>query len=89
MNTKSLGVRGGFRRNRTFDVAVGARIKARRERKKLSQIDLGEMIGVTGAQMSRYEGGKTSCDPATLVVIAEKLGCKVSALIDGLKADAT
>jgi len=88
MSPKSLGVRGGSRRSVEFDQAVGARIKARRERKKISQTDLGEMIGVTGAQISRYEAGKTSCDPATLAIIAEKLGCKAGALIDGLKADA-
>lgn len=78
---------GGARRDRVFDIAVGARIRARRQKKEFTQTELAELIGVTGGQLSRYEAGETTCEPATLSLLAGALGCKPGAFIDGLEVE--
>lgn len=78
---------GGGRRDPAFDAAVGARIRDRRKLKKLSQDELAEQIGTSGGQVSRYEAGETTVEPAMLALIAECLGCKPGVFLDGLKVD--
>lgn len=68
-----------------FDRAVGARIKAKRQTVGITQTDLGEKIGFSVPQVSKYESGDVTCEPATLAMIAAALGCKASDFVDGIK----
>lgn len=68
-----------------FDEAVGARIRAKRQAAELSQAELGEKIGSSFSQVSRYEIGQTTCEPATLALLAQALDCKPSDFLDGIK----
>jgi len=53
-----------------------------REKKGLTQIDMAEIFGRTQAWYSRIERGKINTFAEERVIIARKLGCKVSDLFD-------
>ena len=62
-------------------MALGARIRVRRNELKLSQSVLGDAIGVTYQQIQKYEKGLDRISVSTLVKIARRLGSTVAALI--------
>lgn len=68
-----------------FNRMVGLRIQARRQRWNMTQAQLGEKIGFSFAQVSRYESGESPCEVSTLALIADALGCKASDFLDGIK----
>lgn len=68
-----------------FDRDVGARIKTKRQAAGLTQTDLGKKIGFSVPQVSKFESGDVTCEPATLAMIAAALGCKASDFVDGIK----
>lgn len=70
---------------KAFDRAVGARIKARRNDLGLLQRQVTDDIGISDAQLSRYESGEATTEPYMLARLAEKYGCKPSAFIDGIE----
>lgn len=70
---------------KAFDVAVGARIRERRKAAGLKQEPAAELVGISPAQLSRYENGETSTEPAMLARLAEAFGCKTSDFLDGIE----
>ena len=68
-----------------FDREVGERIRFFRQADEQSQGALAALVGISVAQVSRYESGETTCEPHMLALIAEALGCKPSAFMDGIK----
>lgn len=64
-----------------FDKVVGNNIRTRRTSKGLTLTQLGDEVGTTASQVSRYESGDNTCEPYTLSRIAAALGCKVQVLI--------
>lgn len=56
--------------------AVGARIKAMREAKGLSQAALGDAVGVSYQSINQYEKGRSSVVPEMLGKLALALGCR-------------
>jgi transcriptional regulator with XRE-family HTH domain len=52
------------------DVHVGARVRAERVRRGLSQTELGQAIGVTFQQIQKYERGANRISASMLVRIA-------------------
>lgn len=64
---------------------IGASIRAAREAKQMTQLDLGHALGWTGpdagAQISRFESGNKEPRISTLQRIAAALGVTVSQLI--------
>jgi len=55
-------------------MGVGDRIRLARESKKLSQADLGRLLGRGQTTVAGYEAGKAEPDLETILRIAQKLG---------------
>lgn len=62
---------------------IGARIRETRIAAKIKQTELGEAVGVSEGQISRYESGETPTSNAMLMLIAQRLGCTASYLLEG------
>ena len=60
---------------------VGKRIKEERSKKKMSQKELADKIGVQNSTLSQYEHGKSEPNQEILFKIASALGINVSDLI--------
>ena len=56
-----------------IDEAIGARIRAFRLQRKLSQTDLGETLGVTFQQIQKYAKGTNRVSGSRLVALCELL----------------
>ena len=65
----------------SIDVAVGARIRRRRTRIRMSRSRLAKALGVTFAQVQKYENGSNRIAASTLVRIAELLETSVAAIV--------
>lgn len=63
------------------DIALGARIRVRRNELKLTQETLAEALGVTYQQVQKYERGIDRISVSMLIKIARRLDCTVAALI--------
>jgi len=66
------------------DVHVGARIRLRRKELRVSQTDLGEMLGLTFQQVQKYERGANRVSASKLFEIAKGLGVSIAYFFDGL-----
>lgn len=66
--------------------AVGRRIREARERKSLSQPELGGLIGKQGHQVWRYEDGRNVPGSDVIVPLAEHLGVSPAWLLYGREA---
>jgi transcriptional regulator with XRE-family HTH domain len=64
------------------DVAVGARMRLLRQRRKMSQEELGKAIGVTFQQVQKYENGKNRIGASRLNMVAAALNVPISELFD-------
>ena len=63
------------------DSSVGREIRALRRAQGRTQKELARAIGVTGAQLHRYEAGTTRIAASRLITIAEALGVAAETLI--------
>ena len=63
------------------DIALGARIRVRRNELKLNQETLGQAIGVTYQQVQKYERGADRISVSMLIKIAKRLECSAASLI--------
>ena len=63
------------------DIALGARIRMRRNELKLSQETLAQALGVTYQQVQKYERGADRISVSMLMRIARRLDCTVATLI--------
>lgn len=63
-----------------LDIAIGARIRARRKFLGLSQDALARGVGVTFQQVQKYERGVNRVSGSKLIAIAETLQTTVAAL---------
>lgn len=61
-----------------FLISLGARIKAKRVKKNLSQSELSMRCNFEKASMSRIEAGKTNISVMTLYKISEALEVKIA-----------
>lgn len=64
-----------------IDLAVGMRIRMRREDRGLTQQDLAKAIGVTFQQVQKYERGTNRVSASRLLQIAARLETTGSALL--------
>jgi transcriptional regulator with XRE-family HTH domain len=64
-----------------IDVAVGARIRARRLELGMSQTKLAKALGLTFQQVQKYERGDNRVSASTLVRTASALGVATAALL--------
>jgi len=66
-----------------IDILVGNNLRILRQRKGLSQTDLGRELGLTFQQIQKYEKGTNRVGAGRLYRMAAFLGVPVSALFDG------
>ena len=71
-----------------LDTGLGRAIRRRRTACGLSQVALGEAIGVSFQQVQKYERGANRVSFSTLHRIASALDCRVSDLTAGLETSA-
>jgi transcriptional regulator with XRE-family HTH domain len=64
-----------------FDREIGARVRAARRARGMSQAELGRLVGVTFQQVRKYELGKNRIPLARLTVIAPALGTRLEELL--------
>lgn len=70
---------------KAFDKAVGHRLKANRLGAGMKQDQAAEKVGISVSQLSRYESGETTCEPAMLARLAACYGCKPGDFVDGIE----
>ena len=63
------------------DVAIGGRVRARREAKRLTQDGLAKAVGVTFQQVQKYERGVNRIATARLIQMAAALETTVADLV--------
>lgn len=68
-------------------MTIGERIKAAREKAGLTQVQLGEKVGVSGVAIMRYEKGSREPRYDQLQRIAAALGVSIYELFDGSTVD--
>ena len=61
---------------------IGDRIKELRRKQKITQEQLGKMVGLTQSAIYSYEKNRTTPDTETLKLIAEALNTTINYLID-------
>lgn len=66
------------------DVHVGARIRLRRNLRRVTQVQLAEALGLTFQQVQKYERGSNRISASMLYGAAEFLEVPVSAFFEGL-----
>lgn len=63
---------------KAIDASVGKQLKKRRKELKLSQTQLGDMLGITYQQIQKYESGANKVSPGRLVHLSKTLGVSLS-----------
>ena len=63
------------------DIALGERIRARRNQIAMSQEELGKALGVSFQQIQKYEKGTNRISSGRLIQIVNALQCSVTDLI--------
>lgn len=71
-----------IRRNRSFDIAIGARIRALRIAADMSQSALGRAVGISFQQIQKYELGRDRVAVGTLKAIADALAVHPGVFFD-------
>jgi len=67
--------------------SLGARVKALRKARGLTQKDLAQKLGVTFGQLNKYESGLNSPSPDLLIALADQLAVTLDHLLTGRKLD--
>lgn len=67
---------------KSFQIAIGKRIRQLREEKKISQVELAALCNFEKSNMSRLEAGNTNPTAFTLYTISQKLNIDVKELLD-------
>jgi len=76
----------GVRAPTPSDSVIGRKIRELRRARIITQKELANMVGVTGAQLHRYETGTTRVAASRLIAIADALGVQADVLIGCLTA---
>lgn len=71
-----------------IDVAVGSRIRVRRQALKISQSALADALNLSFQQIQKYERGANRVSASMLVKIARRLECSAAALLGETEAHA-
>jgi transcriptional regulator with XRE-family HTH domain len=83
--TKSGSNMMNARRASDADVAIGERIRSRRNQIQMSQDELGQALGVSFQQIQKYEKGVNRLSSGRLVELAATLQCSAADLIGGVE----
>jgi transcriptional regulator with XRE-family HTH domain len=71
-----------------IDVHVGARLKARRRQRGMSQTDLADALGLTFQQVQKYERGQNRLSASALWRAAAAVEVPIGFFFDGLRGGA-
>ncbi len=71
----------GIRSPTKSDFSIGSKVRELRRARMITQKELAAMVGVTGAQLHRYEMGTTRVAASRLISIAEALGVNADTLM--------
>ena len=69
------------------DILVGRNVRQLRSRRRVSQLELGEALGLTFQQIQKYEKGTNRVSASKLHQIALFLGVEISALFEGAETN--
>lgn len=72
--------------SKTLKQAFGKRVERLRDQRELTQMELGNRVGVSGTCIWNWEGGNTFPRSAALSKLAEALGTSVEYLSSGIGA---
>lgn len=67
-----------------LNTTLGARISRRRRALKMTQDELGNLVGVRFQQIQKYESGHNAMLPNRIIQITKALGMPVAQLFEGL-----
>lgn len=70
---------------RRFYVELGTRIRAARRRKRISQLELGEMVGLNRSSIANIEAGRQRSLIHLVVVIAQSLAVSTGELLPSVE----
>lgn len=62
-------------------MSIGKNIRARREAKNLSQVELATQVSISKSRLCQIERGTTSCPVELADDIATALGCSINDLL--------
>ena len=80
-----MGKRGSkTETERAFNVEVGRRIAAARQKSGLSQKEVAGAAGISAGQLYFYEAGACACPPYRLRLIAARIKVPVTELLPGI-----
>ncbi|KQV84273.1 helix-turn-helix transcriptional regulator [Rhizobium sp. Root1220] len=65
------------------DIIVGRNVRTLRAKRRISQLELGDALGLTFQQIQKYEKGTNRVSASKLHQIAVFLGVDISALFEG------
>ncbi len=68
-----------------IDVQIGLRLKELRKQRGVTQLELGEMLGVAFQQIQRYEKGENRLAGSTLWEISQKFGVPITWFFEDLE----
>ncbi|EJJ26175.1 helix-turn-helix domain-containing protein [Rhizobium sp. CF142] len=80
---------GDEARHHLVDMAVGKRIKKRRQQLRMSQTALGAAVGVSFQQIQKYERGSNRVSCSALYEMAQMLDVPMAFFFEGLQEPAT
>jgi transcriptional regulator with XRE-family HTH domain len=78
---KKRAVKANPKRVQDTDIAIGERIRARRNQIEMSQEELGHALNVSFQQIQKHEKGLNRISSGRLIQLAEALQCGVTDLI--------
>ena len=78
---RKRGTKINARRVQDLDIAIGERIRARRNQIEMSQENLGGALGVSFQQIQKYEKGVNRLSSGRLIQLADALQCSVTELL--------
>ncbi len=71
-----------------LDSFIGQKVKLKRSSLGISQVKLGEKLGVSFQQVQKYENGKNRISASTLFQISKILGVNFSYFVEGFSRNA-
>lgn len=74
-------------KRRPFNVAVGARIRARRIAVDMTLEAVAEQLHINRSNVLRYETGESGIEVETLAAFARCLGCTPEHFLEGIKKE--
>lgn len=81
MKRRKRIIKVNARKVQDSDIALGERIRARRNQIAMSQEELGKALGVSFQQIQKYEKGTNRISSGRLIQIVNALQCNVTDLI--------